>query len=74
MGDKKKDDLEELKKELHREPEIQEFKSKIFYDGKQYNARIPSKLAKMLGLDLKPKRLHFSLHIPSTIKENFLWK
>lgn len=54
MASLNKDDLLKIKKELSIEPHIEPKYSKIFFDGKQYNVRIPTRIARTLGI--KPNK------------------
>ena len=63
------DEIEEFKKILHAEPKVEKYKSKIFYDGKQYSVRIPVKLAKTLVINPKTDYILFKITYPSKITE-----
>mgnify|MGYP003145473520 CR=1 FL=1 len=69
MKHKKEDDIEELKKSLHQEETRDNYDAKIFYDGKQYNMRIPAKVAKIMVVDPKRNYIRFTIVKPATIKE-----
>lgn len=65
MGEKHRDEVEEIKDFLLADkPKKKTSSAIIFFDGKQYSIRIPKKIVEVLKFDVKKDHFDFVLTIP----------